>query len=1650
MNNTNVPFISLESLEKKIIPNKQKEIRINFGESEQDTETEEEQPKPMQKKMSILDKRRSSNIDRKQILERLEKNNALIVKSELLIKKPIEIPESIPAPAIILPTSIKRKLVLKETGSKPSVPEKQEQLQQNEQEEKEKEKIELEIESENEAEIDIEKELNEITQLVELKEPAVLEEDIVEKIIEKGPGEKPKRGKKPKQANLPEIIPEIDLTTAVIRSQNVVDRLPKEREKVIIKAPSYYMNNRKIFIQKLTELFKPYREDILRDTETASCDAGQSSDFDLLTHQKIVRDYLNLYTPYRGLLLYHGLGAGKCHAKDTPIMIYDGSIKMVQDIEVGDLLMGDDSTPRKVLSLARGKDRMYDIIPIKGDKYTVNQEHILCLRASGFPKINFNKHNKNHNFNIQWIENNEFKSKTFSYNNDNIKEVEKQAYEFFETVEETDNIIEITVNDYLNLSKKKKGFLKGYRVPVEFPEKELLIDPYMIGYWLGDGTSSRCDITSQDSVVLHYFANNLQKYNLHLSYNSGYSYCISGNGKKNNNIFLNTLKKLDMINNKHIPMLYKCNSRENRLKLLAGLLDSDGNYYRDGFEFSQKNEKLINDVIFLARSLGFSCYKKIKNTSWVYKGEKKRSFTFRITINGKGIEEIPTKIPRKRANPRNQTKDVLVTGINVEYVKEDDYYGFTLDGNCRYLIGDFTVTHNTCTSIAIAEGMKSNKRVFVMTPASLKMNFFSEMKKCGDNLYKKNQFWEFVSIDGSPEYVGVLSRALSLSVDFIRKKGGAWLVNIQKEPNFTELSTDEQTNIDEQLNEMIRSKYTDINYNGLNRNKLNLLTGNLTRNPFDNSVVIIDEAHNFVSRIVNKIKSKDSISFILYDYLMKAENAKIVLLTGTPIINYPNEIGILFNILRGYIKSWTMTLNVKTSEKINTDSIITILDKANLKTFDLVEYSGNKLTITRNPFGFINTKKRGVAKGTRREKLGGGMNKTKKNNSVNSKNTKNSDIETNQFAERIENPGNNEYIEEDADVNKLYRKGMNLDNNPYQNIGEGLFKGGASEAFEKYEGVKLDESGNISDTDFINKVVSILRKNDIEIPPGSIEMHLYKALPDDSEKFLNTFVNIENGDANNLNLFQRRILGLTSYFRSAQEQLLPRFVKTPEGDNYHVVKSVMSNYQFGLYEKIRKEEADRERNAKKQRRKQQNEENVYNISSTYRIFSRAACNFVFPESIERPVPIVKEDKEVSEATFDAIPIENREIVDEYAPIGEEEDEKEAEEEITNTNITSYAKRIEKAMEDINVKTEGTNESKYLSFESLETLSPKFAQIVKNISDPENVGLHLLYSHFRTIEGIGILKLILKANGFVEFKIKRNTSNDWEIDDEFPEENAGKPRFALYTGTETVEEKEIIRNVFNGMWDYIPASISKALRENSENNMYGEAIKLLMITSSGAEGINLRNTRFVHITEPYWHMPRVEQVIGRARRICSHQDLPEELRTVKVFLYITTLSEEQKTDEKNIELRIRDLSRIDKKTPVTTDETLYEIASLKQRINNQILQAVKESAVDCNLYSVSKNKEENLVCYGFGKVESNQFISYPSFDRDREEKTGLDVETVRWKAIKVTIAGIEYALNEDTMELYDFESYQRSAQSGVAPILIGRLINKKGRYEIIRV
>ena len=325
---------------------------------------------------------------------------------------------------------------------------------------------------------------------------------------------------------------------------------------------------------------------------------------------------------YIGGNIISEIGTGKCHAKDTPILMSDGSIKKVQDIQKGELLMGDDSTPRKVLSLARGQDLMYDIIPVKGEKYTVNQAHILCLKVLGKPTINITK-GKYKYYNIRWVENNKYNSKNFPLN----KEIE--AKEFLKNVKHQD-IIEIAVKDYIKLPQNVKNLLKGYKVPVDFCEKKLHLDPYMIGLWLGDGMSNGPEITNQDSTIIKYFKTNLEQYKCYLQFKDDktnkYTYRINGDGsrKTDSNYFMNILNKYNLINNKHIPHIYKCNSRENRLKLLAGLIDSDGSLDSSGcYDFIQKSEKLIDDVIYLAHSLGFACYKSIQKKGCWYLGEYK-------------------------------------------------------------------------------------------------------------------------------------------------------------------------------------------------------------------------------------------------------------------------------------------------------------------------------------------------------------------------------------------------------------------------------------------------------------------------------------------------------------------------------------------------------------------------------------------------------------------------------------------------------------------------------------------------------------------------------------------------------------------------------------------------------------------------------------------------------------------------------------------------------------------------------------------------------------------------------------------------------------------------------------------------------------------
>ena len=147
----------------------------------------------------------------------------------------------------------------------------------------------------------------------------------------------------------------------------------------------------------------------------------------------------------------------------------------------------------------------------------------------------------------------------------------------------------------------------------------------------------------------------------------------------------------------------------------------------------------------------------------------------------------------------------------------------------------------------------------------------------------------------------------------------------------------------------------------------------------------------------------------------------------------------------------------------------------------------------------------------------------------------------------------------------------------------------------------------------------------------------------------------------------------------------------------------------------------------------------------------------------------------------------------------------------------------------------------------------------NIIAEDNIGCHLVYSQFRTLEGIGIFSMVLEQNGFAKLVLKQDENDIWRIVEKPGDEE--KKKYALYTGTESKEVKEMTRQIFNGDWEKLPDSIKSTLKERASNNNHGEIVKVFMITSSGAEGISLRNCRFVHITEPYWHPVRMEQVLS---------------------------------------------------------------------------------------------------------------------------------------------------------------------------------------------
>lgn len=378
---------------------------------------------------------------------------------------------------------------------------------------------------------------------------------------------------------------------------------------------------------------------------------------------------------------------------ETKILMYDGTIKNIKDISVGDILMGNDSTPRTVIELYNGTDEMYEIIPKKGDSIIMNGTQYVSLVCSYKPATHWDKGQNRYRIKYNSMLDNSIKSKSFYVREYGSKEQALHEMQLFQQqLIHCDVFKDITLDTCITKKFNKGGKWLLYRTEVNFllPKNELLIDPYYLGLWLGDGTSANpIKITNIDQVVIDYIYKYAEELGLKVS-KEKITYGIISNGKKRANTLLNYFRFYGLVNNKHVPLIYKTAPRNIRLQILAGLMDTDGAASDGGFEITQKSDVIASDILYLARSCGFAAYSKKSKKGCMYKGEYREGLYNRIFISG-DCSDIPTLIPRKQMGPRKMNKDVLHVRIDIKSIGIDNYYGFKLDGNEKFILDDFTV-----------------------------------------------------------------------------------------------------------------------------------------------------------------------------------------------------------------------------------------------------------------------------------------------------------------------------------------------------------------------------------------------------------------------------------------------------------------------------------------------------------------------------------------------------------------------------------------------------------------------------------------------------------------------------------------------------------------------------------------------------------------------------------------------------------------------------------------------------------------------------------------------------------------------------------------------------------------------------------------------
>lgn len=347
----------------------------------------------------------------------------------------------------------------------------------------------------------------------------------------------------------------------------------------------------------------------------------------------------------------------------TPVLLANGRVIPIAQIVAGDRLMGPDGKARTVLSTTRGRAQLYRIEPVKGEAWVCHDRHVLTLVNSV-----------------------------------------------------TNQIVDIPLDRWHRASKTFKSLHKQFSAGVgafeEAPNaKARTIDPYFLGVWFGDGTKhlksmttgdqlSKVAISKPDRVIRKLCLEEARKWGLHMSvfdehrcpvYSLAASKAPKGRGRWLPNKLLLALRKL-LGRELKIPDAYLLAPRNVRLQFLAGFLDADAELIDNCFSVTQKREDWARALWWVSRSLGFCATIRSRKARYTrVDGSRFEGTYWVVTISG-NLDQIPTRIPRKQAGPRRQKKVATRSGFAPIPLGKAIYYSYTLDGDGRFLLCDFTVT----------------------------------------------------------------------------------------------------------------------------------------------------------------------------------------------------------------------------------------------------------------------------------------------------------------------------------------------------------------------------------------------------------------------------------------------------------------------------------------------------------------------------------------------------------------------------------------------------------------------------------------------------------------------------------------------------------------------------------------------------------------------------------------------------------------------------------------------------------------------------------------------------------------------------------------------------------------------------------------------